>query len=55
MSQELPTGEQKPNATISDAVNYVSQDPSVLGRIYSGIKEIITVIALIFKPSPKIK
>ena len=40
--------------TIGDAVNYVAQNPGVLGTIYAGVREIMSIIALIFKPSAKI-
>lgn len=43
-----------PNATISDAINYVGQNPAgVIGAIVGGVKEIIKIIALIFKPGIK--
>jgi len=49
----MSSGIPKPNATVSDAVGYVQSDPSVLFRIYSGIKELVTVVLLIFKPGIK--
>lgn len=43
----------RPNATISDGVQYIQKNPSALFTIYAGIKELITVIFLIFKPGIK--
>jgi hypothetical protein len=55
MSQEFP-GTPKPsdpNASIGDAINYVGSNPGVVGTIIAGVKEIVTIIMLIFKPGIK--
>ena len=49
----MSSGVPKPNATISDGVQYIQKNPSALFTIYAGIKELITVIFLIFKPGIK--
>lgn len=51
----MSTDPNKPNASIKDAIDYVGSNPGAVATIVAGIKELVTVIMLIFKPSPKIK
>jgi hypothetical protein len=49
MSSNIP----KPNATITDGIEYVKRNPSSLVTIFAGLKELVTVLLLIFKPAIK--
>lgn len=50
MSSNVP----KPNATVVDGIEYVKSNPGVLATIFAGLKELFTLVVIIFKPSPKL-
>jgi len=49
MSSNVP----KPSATVADGIEYVKKNPSSLATILAGLKELVTVLILIFKPGIK--
>lgn len=54
-TSQTPPGGKKPeaNATIGDAVNYVSNDPSGFGYVVQAAKWLAGLIAALLKPGIK--
>lgn len=49
----MSSGIPKPNATVTDGITYVKNNPGALATILAGLRELVTVLILVFKPGIK--